>query len=84
MCLFQVVQPVAINGRSFSVGDVIQAHIEIIDAASGRVFLRTDRYTTAQSQETVSLNLVATGQPRHPGVDLPTRLEGWGLNWESL
>lgn len=84
LCLFQVVQPVAINGRSFSVGDVIQAHIEIIDAASGRVFLRTDRYTTAQSQETVSLNLVATGQPRHPGVDLPTRLEGWGLNWESL
>ena len=84
LCLFQVVQPVAISGRVFSVGDVIQAHIEIIDAASGRVFLRTDRYTTAQSQETVSLNLVATGQPRHPGVDLPTRLEGWGLNWESL
>lgn len=84
LCLFQVVQPVAINGRTFSVGDLIRAHIEIIDTVSGRVFLRTDAYTMAQSQETVSLNFVATGQPRRPGVDLPTRLENWRLTWESL
>ena len=84
LCLFQVVQPVAINGHTFAVGDVIQAHIEIIDAASGRVFLRTDRHTVAQSQETVVLNFVATGQPRQPGVDMPARLENWRLTWESL
>ncbi|WP_080236991.1 lytic transglycosylase domain-containing protein [Spirosoma rigui] len=80
--LFQVVKPVTINGRSFSVGDVIQAHIELIDRASGRLFLRTDQYTS--SQETVPLNLVATGQPRRPGVELPARLENWQLTWESL
>ena len=84
LCLFQVVQPVAINGHTFAVGDVIQAHIEIIDAVSGRVFLRTDRHTAAQSQETMSLNFVATGQPRQPGVDMPARLENWRLMWESL
>jgi membrane-bound lytic murein transglycosylase D len=82
MYLFQVMKPVTINGRSFSVGDVIQAHIEVIDRISGRMFLRTDQYTSAQ--ETVPLNLVATGQPRRPGVELPLRLENWQLTWESL
>lgn len=84
LCLFQVVQPVTLNGRAFAVGDMIQAHIEIIDAASGRVYLHTDRLTTAQSQETSPLKLVATGQPKQPGVALPTRLEGWQLNWEMF
>ena len=84
LCMFQVVQPITLNGRIFSVGDVIQAHIEVIDAGSGRVFLRTDRLTTAQTQETFSLKLVATEQPKQPGVALPTRLEGWQLTWESL
>ena len=84
LCMFQVVQPVTLNGRTFAVGDMIQAHIEIIDAASGRVFLRTDRLTTAERQESFPLTLVATGQPKHPGVTLPTRLDGWQLTWEAM
>ncbi|MBC3787607.1 lytic transglycosylase domain-containing protein [Spirosoma utsteinense] len=82
LCLFQVIQAVSINGRNFSVGDLIQAHIEIIDTASGRVYLRTDQHSTGQ--ETTGLNLVATGQPSRPGVELPLRLENWRLTWESL
>jgi hypothetical protein len=84
LCVFQVMQPVTLNERTFAVGDLIHAHIEIIDTASGRVFLRTDRLTTAQTQETSPLKLVATGQPHHPGVTLPTRLESWQLMWEQL
>ncbi|MVM35825.1 transglycosylase SLT domain-containing protein [Spirosoma sp. HMF4905] len=84
LCLFQVVQPVTLNGRTFAVGDMIQAHIEVIDAGSNRVFLRTDQLTTAQTQEKFSLKLVATDQPKQPGVALPARLEGWQLSWELL
>lgn len=84
LCLFQVVQPVTLNGRTFAVGDMIQAHIEVIDAGSNRVFLRTDQLTTAQTQETFALKLVATEEPKHPGVALPVRLEGWTLSWELL
>ncbi|GAB3542530.1 lytic transglycosylase domain-containing protein [Spirosoma fluminis] len=84
LCVFQVVQPVTLNERTFAVGDVIHAHIEIIDATSGRVFLRTDQLTAAQTQETTALKLVATEQPRQPGVTLPTRLENWRLEWEQL
>ncbi|MBD2702938.1 lytic transglycosylase domain-containing protein [Spirosoma sp. BT702] len=84
LCIFQVVQPITINGRNFSVGDMIQAHIEIVDAGSGRVFLRTDQLTTAQTRETIPLRLVATEQPRQPGVAKPSRLEGWQLSWEAL
>ncbi|GAB4049664.1 lytic transglycosylase domain-containing protein [Spirosoma litoris] len=84
LCLFQVVQPVTLNGRTFAVGDMIQAHIEIIDAGSKRVFLRTDQLTTAQTQEKISIRLVATEQPKQPGVTLPSRLEGWQLSWELL
>lgn len=84
LCVFQVVQPITINGRTFEVGDVIQAHVEIIDAGSRRVFLRADRLTKAQTQETIPLKLVATEQPRQPGVALPNRFEGWKLSWEAL
>ncbi|WP_020594656.1 lytic transglycosylase domain-containing protein [Spirosoma panaciterrae] len=84
LCMFQVVQPVTINGRSFAVGDLIQAHIEIIDPGSGRVFLRTDRLTSAQTQQTAPLKLVATEQPKQPGVSRPSRLDGWQLTWEEL
>ena len=84
LCVFQVVQSVTINERAFAVGDVIHAHVEIIDAVSGRVFLRTDRLTTAQTQETTPLKLVATEQPRQPGVALPARFNGWKLTWEQL
>jgi membrane-bound lytic murein transglycosylase D len=82
--IFQVVQPVTINERTFAVGDVIHAHVELVDAASGRVFLRTDRLITAQTQETIPLKLVATEQPRHPGVAVPSRIDGWRLTWEQL
>ena len=84
LCVFQVVMPVTMNGRSFFVGDMIQAHIDIIDAGSGRVYLRTDRLTSAQTQETSVLKMVATEQPKQPGVALPTRLENWQLSWEAL
>ena len=84
LCLFQVVQSVTLNGRAFAVGDMIQAHIEIIDVVSGRVYLHTDRLTTAQSQETSPLKLTATGQPKQPGVALPTRLDSWQLSWEAF
>ena len=84
LCLFQVVQPVTLNGRAFGVGDMIQAHIDVIDPGSGKVFLRTERLTVAQTQESISISLVATGQPRQPGVTNPQRLEGWRLTWEAL
>ncbi|MFD2571091.1 lytic transglycosylase domain-containing protein [Spirosoma soli] len=84
LCIFQVVQPIKIDERSFNVGDLIHAHIDVIDAASGRVFLHTDRLTTALTQETVPLKLVATEHPHQPGVALPTRLENWKLEWEQL
>jgi hypothetical protein len=84
LCIFQVVQPITLNERTYAVGDVIHAHVEIIDRNSGRVFLRTDRLTTAQTQETIPLKLVATDLPKQPGVALPTRLENWRLEWEQL
>lgn len=84
LCLFQVVQPVTINGRTFAVGDVIQAYLEIVDPGSGRVFLRTDRLMTTQTRETVALKMMATEQPHQPGVALPSRLENWQLTWEAL
>ena len=84
LCMFIVTQPITINGRLFSVGDMIHAHIDVVDPASGKVFLRTDKLTNAQTQETTALSLVATGQPHQPGVALPGRLDGWQLNWEVL
>ncbi len=84
LCLFQVIQPVTLNGRFFAVGDMIHAYIDVIDARSGRVYLRADQLTTAQTREVFSLKMVATEQPKQPGVPLPNRLENWQLNWESL
>ncbi|GAB3985684.1 hypothetical protein GCM10028807_01470 [Spirosoma daeguense] len=84
LCVFQVVQPVSLNGRNFAVGDLIQAHIEIIDTSTGRVFLRTDQGTAAQNRETFPLRLVATDKPKQPGVPKPSHLEGWQLTWEAL
>ncbi|WP_020607677.1 lytic transglycosylase domain-containing protein [Spirosoma spitsbergense] len=84
LCLFQVIQPVTLNGRPFAVGDMIRAYIDVIDARSGRVYLRTDQLTTAQTREVFPLKMVATEQPKQPGVSLPNRLENWQLSWESL
>ncbi|WP_338872572.1 lytic transglycosylase domain-containing protein [Spirosoma sp. SC4-14] len=82
--IFQVVQPITLNERSFAVGDMIHAHIEWIDKASGRVFLRTDRLITAETHQTIPLKLVATEKPKTPGVAMPMSLEGWKLTWEQL
>jgi len=82
--IFQVVEPIRINERSFAVGDMIHAHIEWIDKASGRVFLRTDRLISAETHQTIPLKLVATDKPKTPGVSIPTYLEGWKLTWEQL
>ncbi|WP_077923303.1 lytic transglycosylase domain-containing protein [Spirosoma sp. 209] len=84
LCVFQVIQPLTLNGWTFAVGDLIHAHVELINTTSGQVFLRTDRLITAQTQETIPLRMIATGEPHHPGVPLPPRLDGWGLNWEVL
>ena len=84
LCLFQVIQPITLNGRFFAVGDMIHAYIDIIDTRLGRVYLRTDHLTMAQTREVFSLKMVATEQQKQPGVTLPTRLENWQLNWESL
>ncbi len=84
LCLFQVIQPVTLNGRFFAVGDMIHAYIDVIDARSGRVYLRTDHLTTAQTREVFPLKMVATEQPKQPGVSLPSRFDNWQLNWESL
>ncbi|UHG91920.1 lytic transglycosylase domain-containing protein [Spirosoma oryzicola] len=82
--MFQVVQPVTINERTFAVGDVIHAYVELIDPVSKRAFLRTDRLISAQTQETIPLKLVATEQPKQPGAALPTQVNGWQLGWEQL
>lgn len=84
LCLFQVIQPVTLNGRFFAVGDMIHAYIDVIDTRSGRVYLRTDHLTTAQTREVFPLRMVATEQPKQPGVPLPSRFDNWQLNWESL
>ena len=84
LCVFQVTQTVRLNGRTFAAGDIIQAHVEHVDAQSGRVFLRTNRLLMAQTQEAVPLTLVATDQPKQPGVAIPARLHGWQLTWEAM
>ncbi|WP_018618919.1 lytic transglycosylase domain-containing protein [Spirosoma luteum] len=84
LCLFQVIQPVTLNGRFFAVGDMIHAYIDVIDAGSGRVYLRTDHLTSAQTREVFPLKMVATEQSKQPGVALPNRFDNWQLNWESL
>jgi membrane-bound lytic murein transglycosylase D len=87
LVLFEVVRPQLINGISVSVGDVIYAHIETMDAATGRVFLRADRLLSAQTQTTVKLNMIAVEKAKQPGVLVPSRNQigaGWRLSWESL
>lgn len=88
LVLFEVVQPSEINGQLVSVGDLLYAHVDMIEPTSGRVFLHTDRLVTAQSQTTVNLKLVAVEKTKQPGVKLPLSYEmasnGWRLAWEQL
>lgn len=85
--MFEVIRPSVINGVTVSVGDLIYAHVETLDAATGRVFLRTEKVVSAQTQETTKLQLVAVEKTRQPGVSTPARdamESGWKLSWESL
>jgi len=88
LVLFEVIQPSEINGQRVSVGDLLYAHVDMIEPTSGRVFLHTDRLVTAQSQNTISLRLVAVEKTKQPGVKLPPSYEiasnGWRLAWEQL
>lgn len=84
LCIFQVVEALTLPNRQFAVGDLIQAHVELIHDPSGRVFLRTDRLTSAQTRQTTELSLVATELPHQPGVSVPGQLQGWRLSWEQL
>ena len=88
LVLFEVVQPSEINGQRVSVGDLLYAHVDMIEPTSGRVFLHTDRLVTALSQATINLRLVAVEKTKQPGVKLPPSYEmasnGWRLAWEQL
>ncbi len=87
LVLFDVVRSQTINGLPVSVGDLIYAHIETMNAATGRVFLRADRLLSAQTQTTIKLNMIAVEKPKQPGVPIPARNQagnGWRLSWESL
>lgn len=87
LVLFEVVRSQTINGIPVLVGDLIYAHIETMDMATGRVFLRADRLLSAQTQATVKLNMVAVEKAKQPGVPMPARNQvgaGWRLSWESL
>lgn len=88
LVLFEVVQPSQINGQSVSVGDLLYAHVDMIEPTSGRVFLHTERLVTAQSQTTINLRLAAVEKTKQPGVKLPANFEmasnGWRLAWEQL
>ncbi|MBC8154366.1 MAG: lytic transglycosylase domain-containing protein [Bacteroidetes bacterium] len=85
LCLFEVIRPITINGVAIMVGDLIYAHVETLN--SGRAFLRTEKVVSAQTQETIKLQLVAVEKTRQPGVPIPARdtlTSGWKLIWEHL
>ena len=86
LVLFEVVRSQTVNSIPVSVGDLIYAHIETMDMATGRVFLRADRLLSAQTQAMVKLNMIAVERPSQPGVLMPARDQvgtGWRLSWES-
>ncbi len=87
LCLFEAAQSTVINGIAVAVGDLIYAHIDAIDPTSGRVFLRTEKVVSTQTQNTVKLRLTAVDTIRQPGIVLPNGqalTEGSKLVWEAL
>ncbi len=86
LCLFEAVQPVTINGVSIAVGDLIYAHVEAIDRATGRVFMRTEKVISTPIQQTVKIRLTAISATRQPGIVLPGAYAPPGLKliWEAL
>ncbi|HEX9957994.1 MAG TPA: lytic transglycosylase domain-containing protein [Fibrella sp.] len=85
--VFEVTSPQTIDEIALAVGDVVYAHIEIIDRSSGRIYLRADRVMSSQTRETRPLKLVAVEKGHQPGVPMPVQdalASGWQLNWEKL
>lgn len=85
--VFEVTSPQTIDEVTLAVGDMVYAHVEIIDKTSGRVYLRADRVMSSQTRETKPLRLVAVEKSRQPGVPLPVRdalATGWQLAWEKI
>ncbi|WP_375445249.1 lytic transglycosylase domain-containing protein [uncultured Fibrella sp.] len=85
--VFEVTSPQTIDEVKLAVGDMVYAHVEIIDKSSGRVYLRADRVMSSQTRETKPLRLVAVEKSRQPGVPLPVRdvlATGWQLAWEKI
>lgn len=85
--VFEVTSPQKIDDVTLAVGDMVYAHIEVIDQTSRRVYLRADRVMSSQTRETQPLRLVAVEKSRQPGVPMPIRdalASGWQLAWEKL
>ncbi|MEZ0483775.1 lytic transglycosylase domain-containing protein [Fibrella aquatica] len=85
--VFEVTSPQTIDETKLMVGDMVYAHIEIIDKASRRVYLRADRVMSSQTRESKPLRLVAVDKSHTPGVPMPVRdvlATGWQLAWEKL
>lgn len=87
LVIFEVTSPQLIDEVAMSVGDVVYAHVEIIDKSSGRVYLRADRIMSSQTRETRPIKLVAVEKDHKPGVPMPysdSLASGWQLGWEKI
>ncbi|OIN59730.1 lytic transglycosylase domain-containing protein [Arsenicibacter rosenii] len=87
ICMFEVIRPDVLNGIPVAVGDVLYAHVDMIEPTSGRVYLRTDKLMSGKTQESIPLKLSAVERTKQPGVPIPLRdelAEGWRLKWEQL
>ncbi len=85
--VFEVTSPQTIDHVKLAVGDMVYAHIEVVDTRSGRVYLRADRVVSAQTREATPLRLMAVEANRKPGVPIPVRdalATGWQLAWEKI
>ncbi|MBO0951463.1 hypothetical protein [Fibrella forsythiae] len=85
--VFEVTSPQTIDDITLAVGDMVYAHVEVIDQSSRRVYLRADRVMSSHTRETRPLRLVAVEQSHKPGVAMPVRdalASGWQLAWEKL
>ncbi len=85
--VFEVTSPQTIDEVSLAVGDVVYAHIEVVDRLSGRVYLRAERVMSSQTRESRPLKLVAVEKGHKPGVPMPVSdalASGWQLAWEKI
>jgi membrane-bound lytic murein transglycosylase D len=87
LCTFIVTKIGRLNGQPVLAGDLIYAHVDRVIPEIGRVFLRTDRLVSAQTQQSVDLNWRAADLPRQPGAALPAYNQfspDWRLTWEPV